>query len=55
MNRSKRFKTGRAASTGLWIDPAEELNGIFMTQLMPSAAYAIRRELRVLVYQSLVD
>ena len=49
------YAWGGAASTGFWIDPVEDLIGIFMTQLMPSAAYAIRRELRVLVYQSIVD
>ena len=49
------YAWGGAASTGFWIDPLEELIVIFMTQLMPSAAYAIRRELRVLVYQSIVN
>jgi len=49
------YAWGGAASTGFWIDPVEDLIGIFMTQLMPSAAYAIRRELRVLVYQSIVN
>jgi hypothetical protein len=28
---------------------------IFMTQLMPSTAYPIRRELRTLVYSALAD
>ena len=28
---------------------------IFLTQLMPSDAYPLRRELRVLTYQALVD
>ncbi len=49
------YAWGGMASTGFWIDPAEELIGIFMTQLIPSAAYAIRRELRVLAYQSIID
>jgi len=28
---------------------------IFLTQVIPSSAYPIRRELRVLAYQALVD
>ena len=41
---------GGAASTAFWIDPAEELIVIFMTQLLPSSAYPLRRELRTMVY-----
>jgi CubicO group peptidase (beta-lactamase class C family) len=55
LGSSGEYAWGGAASTGFWIDPAEDMIGIFMTQLMPSAAYAIRRELRVLAYQSIVD
>ena len=33
-----------AASTAFWIDPAEDLIVIIMTQLMPSATYPLRRE-----------
>jgi CubicO group peptidase (beta-lactamase class C family) len=46
---------GGAASTAFWIDPVEDVVVVFMTQLMPSSSYPIRRELRALVYQSLVD
>ncbi|MEM6999836.1 MAG: serine hydrolase domain-containing protein [Pseudomonadota bacterium] len=46
---------GGAASTFFWIDPEEELSVVFFTQLMPSSTYPIRRELRVRVYQALVD
>jgi CubicO group peptidase (beta-lactamase class C family) len=46
---------GGAASTAFWIDPAEELIVIFMTQLLPSAAYPIRRELRTLVYAAMTE
>jgi CubicO group peptidase (beta-lactamase class C family) len=49
------FAWGGAASTAFWIDPAEDLVVIFMTQLMPSSSYPLRRELRVLTYASLVD
>jgi len=49
------FAWGGAASTAFWIDPAEDLIVVFMTQLMPSSSYQLRRELRVLTYASLVD
>ena len=46
---------GGAASTFFWVDPVEQLTAVFFTQLMPSSTYPIRRELRNLVYSSLVD
>ena len=46
------FSWGGMASTYFWVDPREELIVIFMTQLMPSATYPIRRELRTLVYSA---
>jgi CubicO group peptidase (beta-lactamase class C family) len=46
---------GGLASTFFWVDPAERLSAIFLTQLMPSSAYPLRSELRQLVYQALVD
>jgi CubicO group peptidase (beta-lactamase class C family) len=49
------YAWGGAASTAFWIDPAEELIVIFMTQLMPSSSYPLTRELRVLSYASLID
>jgi CubicO group peptidase (beta-lactamase class C family) len=49
------FAWGGMASTAFWIDPAEDLVAIFMTQLMPSSTYPIRRELRTLVYSALED
>ena len=49
------FAWGGAASTAFWVDPAEEMFVILLTQLMPSSAYPFRRELRVLTYQSIVD
>ena len=45
---------GGAASTFFWIDPEEDLYVIFLTQLMPSSTYPIRRELRSRVYQALI-
>lgn len=47
------FSWGGLAGTYFWIDPREELIAIFMTQLMPSTAYPVRRELRTLVYSAL--
>jgi CubicO group peptidase (beta-lactamase class C family) len=45
---------GGLASTYFWVDPREQLIVIFMTQLTPSAAYPLRRELRTLVYSAFV-
>ena len=47
------FAWGGAASTYFWIDPVEEVIVVFMTQLLPSSTYPIRRELKTLVYQAL--
>lgn len=47
------FAWGGAASTAFWIDPVEQITTIFMTQLLPSSHYPLRRELRAAVYQAL--
>jgi CubicO group peptidase (beta-lactamase class C family) len=44
---------GGMASTSFWLDPKEDLFVIFMTQLMPSSTYPVRRQLRTLVYSAL--
>jgi CubicO group peptidase (beta-lactamase class C family) len=49
------YNWGGAASTAFWIDPAEELITIFLTQLLPSSAYPVRRELRTMVYAGITD
>lgn len=46
---------GGAASTFFWVDPFEDLVAIFMTQLIPSSTYPVRRELRTMVYAALDD
>jgi CubicO group peptidase (beta-lactamase class C family) len=46
---------GGAASTAFWVDPAEEMAVILLTQLMPSSTWPLRRELRVLSYQAVID
>ena len=49
------FYWGGAASTAFWVDPAEDVAVVFMTQLLPSSAYPIRRELRTLIYSAMMD
>jgi CubicO group peptidase (beta-lactamase class C family) len=49
------YAWGGAATTSFWIDPAEELIAIFMTQVLPSTAYPIRRELRTMIYATITD
>ena len=49
------FAWGGAASTYFWVDPKEDLAVIFLTQLLPSDTYPIRRELRTLVYSAFED
>jgi CubicO group peptidase (beta-lactamase class C family) len=49
------FFWGGAASTFFWVDPAEDMAVVFMTQLLPSSAYAVRRELRTLVYSAFTE
>lgn len=49
------YSWGGAASTAFFVDPAEELTAVFMTQLMPSTCYPIRSQLRSLVYQAIAD
>ena len=44
---------GGAASTVFWVNPKEEMVVIFLTQLLPSSTYQVRRELRSLVYSAL--
>ena len=46
---------GGVASTAFWVDPAEDMAVVLLTQLMPSSTYPIRRELRVLTYAAVVD
>jgi CubicO group peptidase (beta-lactamase class C family) len=49
------YHWGGMASTAFWVDPAEELTVVFMTQLLPSSTHPLRSQLRQLVYPSLVD
>ena len=49
------YSWGGAATTSFWIDPAEELIAIFMTQVLPSSAYPLRRELRTMIYAGITE
>jgi CubicO group peptidase (beta-lactamase class C family) len=49
------YAWGGAATTSFFVDPAEELITIFMTQVLPSSAYPLRRELRSMVYAAITD
>ncbi|OPH82545.1 serine hydrolase domain-containing protein [Nitrobacter vulgaris] len=49
------YAWGGAATTSFWIDPAEDLITIFMTQVIPSSAYPIRRELRTMIYAAITE
>jgi CubicO group peptidase (beta-lactamase class C family) len=49
------FHWGGAASTFFWVDPAEQLTAIFLTQLLPSSTYPLRTQLRQTIYQALID
>ena len=46
---------GGAASTIFWVDPIEDLVVIFMTQLMPSATFNFRGQIKSIVYSAIVD
>jgi CubicO group peptidase (beta-lactamase class C family) len=49
------YMWGGAASTTFWVDPAEDLVVVFMTQLLPSGTFNFRGQLRSLVYPAIVD
>ncbi|CAM01518.1 CubicO group peptidase (beta-lactamase class C family) [Saccharopolyspora erythraea NRRL 2338] len=55
LSSAGEFSWGGAASTAFWVDPAEELTVLFLTQLLPSSTHPIRPQLHQLVYQALVD
>jgi len=49
------YSWGGAASTAFWVDPKDEICVVFMTQLLPSSTYPIRRQLRAAVLQSVIE
>ena len=44
---------GGMFSTAFFIDPVERIHMVFMTQLSPSSAYPIRREIKTMIYAAL--
>jgi len=49
------FYWGGAYSTAFFVDPVEGVTMVFMTQLYPSSAYPVRRQLKTLIYAALID
>jgi CubicO group peptidase (beta-lactamase class C family) len=49
------YMWGGAASTVFWVDPAEDLTAVFMTQLLPSGTFNFRGQLKALVYPAISD
>jgi CubicO group peptidase (beta-lactamase class C family) len=49
------YAWGGAASTIFWIDPAEELIVIFLTQIFPSRTFNFRGQLKSIIYPALID
>ena len=45
---------GGMASTFFWVSPKDDLTVVFFTQLAPSSALPLRKELRVMVHQAMV-
>ena len=46
---------GGAASTIFWIDPAEDMVVIFLTQFMPSGTFNFRGQIKQILYPGLLD
>ena len=47
------FYWGGMYSTAFFVDPTEDIIMIFMTQLMPSSLYPVRREIKTMLYAAL--
>ena len=44
---------GGIFSTYFFVDPVERVSAVFMTQLMPSSSYPVRRQLKTMIYAAL--
>ena len=44
-----------AAGTFFWVDPAEDMSVVFMTQLMPPGIFDIRGQLKSIIYSAIAD
>ena len=49
------FGWGGAYYTTYWVDPAERLVAVFMTQLLPAGGLDLQAKFKTLVYQSIVE
>ncbi len=49
------YRWGGAYHTTYWVDPAEQLVCILMTQLLPATNSDLHKKFRALVYQAIVD
>jgi CubicO group peptidase (beta-lactamase class C family) len=49
------YSWGGAFGTIFWVDPAEELIGILMTQIRPYTHFNLREDMQTLTYQAIVD
>ncbi|HVP91334.1 MAG TPA: serine hydrolase domain-containing protein [Terriglobales bacterium] len=49
------FGWGGAYYTTYWVDPAERLVAVFMTQLLPAGGLDLQAKFKTLVYQSVVE
>lgn len=47
------FYWGGMYSTAFFVDPVKDIIMIFMTQLMPSTTYPVRREIKTMIYSAL--
>ena len=47
------FYWGGMYSTAFFVDPVEDIIMIFMTQLLPSTTYPVRREIKTMIYSAL--
>ena len=48
------FYWGGMFSTAFFVDPVDDVIMIFMTQLMPSSSYPVRREIKTMLYSALI-
>jgi CubicO group peptidase (beta-lactamase class C family) len=49
------FGWGGMAQTTFWVDPQEQLIGIFLTQILPESPLPYRELFKPVVYQAIVD
>ena len=55
LNTGGRAQPCGAAATIFSMDPKEDPMVVFMTQLMPSATFNFRRQLKNIIYSAIVD